>query len=162
VSFTNDAPNVLQIPLASLIGSATDADGDGLTLAGINLTTTNGVALVTNGGFILYSNYVSVADQFTYTLTDSHGGSVLGAAQIKPSPAGRFAAFPVSDGNSMAFQFVGSPGQIYFLERSTNLPAWMTIWTNVAPANGLFNYTDNFSDLVGPPPAAFYRLRWAP
>jgi hypothetical protein len=162
VSFTNDAPNVLQIPIASLISMATDADGDVLTLAGINLTTTNGVTLMTNGGFILYSNYVSVADQLTYTLNDGHGGSVAGTVQIKASPAGRFAAMPVSDGDSMAFQFVGSPGQTYFLERSTNLPTWMTIWTNIAPGTGLFNYTDNFSDLVVPPPAAFYRLRWTP
>jgi autotransporter-associated beta strand protein len=161
-SFTNDAPNVLQIPIASLLGSATDADGDVLTLAGINLTTTNGVTLTTNGGFILYSNYVSVADQFTYTLNDGHGGNVTGTVQIKASPAGRFAGMPVSDGDSMAFQFVGSPGRTYFLERSTNFPVWVTIWTNIAPGTGLFNYTDNFSDLVSPPPAAFYRLRWTP
>jgi hypothetical protein len=69
---------------------------------------------------------------------------------------------PVSNGASMAFQFVGSPGQTYFLERSTNLPAWVTIWTNTAPGTGLFNYTDNFSDLAAQPPAAFYRLRWVP
>ena len=162
VSFTNDAPNVLPIPIVSLISMATDADGDALTLAGINLTTTNGVPLTTNGGFILYSNYVSVADQFTYTLNDGHGGNVAGTVQIKASPAGRFAAIPVSNGDSMAFQFVGSPGQTYFLERSTNLPAWVTIWTNTAPANGQFNFTDTFSDLAAQPPAAFYRLRWSP
>ncbi len=161
-SFTNDAPNVLQIPIASLINMATDADGDVLTLAGINLTTTNGVTLTTNGGFILYSNYVSIADQISYTLSDGHGGSAAGTVQIMASPAGRFAGMPVSDGDSMAFQFVGSPGQVYFLERSTNLPVWVTIWTNMTPANGLFNYTDTFSDLVVPPPAAFYRLRWTP
>jgi len=161
-SFTNDAPNLLQIPIATLIGNATDADGDPLTLAGINLATTNGVTLATNGTFIIYSNYVSVADQFSYTLSDGRGGSTSGTVQIAASPTGRFAAAPSSTGASMTLQFVGSPGGIYFLERSTNLPSWITIWTNVAPASGLFDFTDDFSDLAEPPASAFYRLRWVP
>ena len=34
--------------------------------------------------------------------------------------------------------------------------------TTNAPASGLFDCTDNFSDLGAPPPYAFYRLSWAP
>lgn len=161
-SFTNDAPNVLQIPVASLVAAATDADGDLLTLAGVQLTSTNGVSLATNAGFILYSNYVSAVDQINYTLSDGRGGSVTGTVQIKPSLEGRFASLPQSVGNAMTFQFVGSPGWTYYLERSTNLPAWVTIWTNTAPVSGVFNFTDTFSDLATQPPAAFYRLRWSP
>lgn len=161
-SFTNDAPETLQIPLASLLATATDADGDVLSVASIQLISTNGVSLSTNAGFILYSNYVSKADQINYTLSDGRGGSVAGAVQIKPSLEGRFASLPQPLGNAMTFQFVGSPGWIYYLERSTNLPDWVTIWTNAAPVSGLFNYTDTFSDLAAQPPAAFYRLRWSP
>jgi autotransporter-associated beta strand protein len=161
-SFTNDSPSVLQIPIANLLSGATDADGDTLAFAGLNLTSTNGVTLVTNGGFILYSNYVSVADQFTYTLADGRGGTAMGVVQIHANPAGRFAGAPSHTGNSMILQFVGSPGWTYFLERSTNLSAWVTIRTNVAPASGLFDHTDAFNDLVAPPASAFYRLRWTP
>lgn len=161
-SFTNDAPEVLQIPFASLLAVATDADSDVLTVSGVQLTSTNGVSLSTNAGFILYSNYVSKADQINYTLSDGRGGSVTGTVQIKPSLEGRFASLPQPVGNAMTFQFVGSPGWIYYLERSTNLPDWVTIWTNAAPATGLFHYTDTFSDLAAQPPAAFYRLRWSP
>jgi autotransporter-associated beta strand protein len=159
-SFTNHAPEVLQIPIATLINAASDADGDALTLAGVNLTTTNGVTLTTNGAFIVYSNYVSVADQLSYTLSDGHGGSVTGMVQIAASPTGRFAGAPSGTGGAMTLHFVGSPGWTYYLDRSTNLAIWATIWTNVAPANGLFDYTDDFHELGAPAAAAFYRLSW--
>jgi autotransporter-associated beta strand protein len=162
VLFTNEAPNVLQIPIATLLASGTDVDGDPLALADVSLTTTNGVTLVSNSTFITYSNYVSVLDRFNYTLSDGRGGSVTGVVEIASSPTGRFASPPSGNANSMTLQFVGSPGWTYYVERSTNLPVWLTIWTNIAPANGLFEFTDDFHDLDGPPATAFYRLRWAP
>jgi autotransporter-associated beta strand protein len=161
-AFTNEAPLVLQIPVASLIASGTDADGDTLALSDVSLTTTNGITLVTNSTFITYSNYVSVADRFNYTLSDGHGGSATGTVQIAASPTGRFASSPSGNGNSMTLHFIGSPGWTYYVERSTNLPAWLTIWTNATPANGRFDFTDDFHDLDGPPATAFYRLRWSP
>jgi autotransporter-associated beta strand protein len=162
LTFTHVAPTVLQIPLANLASNATDPDGDAVTLSGIDLTTTNGITLVTNNTFILYSNYVSVIDRFHYTLSDGHGGSVTGAVQITSSPVGRFTSYPGFNGDSVMLQFAGRPGWTYYLERSTNLLGWTTISTNVAPASGIFNYTDNFQDLITPPGAAFYRLRWSP
>jgi hypothetical protein len=42
------------------------------------------------------------------------------------------------------------------------LAGWKVIWTNVGPADGLFDYTDDFHDLGGLAPVAFYRLKWAP
>jgi hypothetical protein len=162
LTFTNVPPFVLQIPMASLTSNATDADLDTVTLAGINLTTTNGITLLTNDTFILYSNYVSVIDQFNYTLSDGHGGSATGTVQITSSPTGRFTGDPSSSGNSMILHFAGRPGWTYYVERSTNLPVWLTISTNVAPANGVFDYIDDFHDLDEPASSAFYRLRWSP
>lgn len=165
LSFTNESPAVLQIPFATLTGHATDADGDLLTLAGVNLTTTHGITLTTNSNSIAYSNRVSVTDQFSYTISDGRGGSVTGVVSIVnigSSPAAQFAGTPSADGNSVELHFTATPGWTYFLERSTNLPEWVTIWTNVAPPGGVFDYTDDFQDLPEPPPAAFYRLRWTP
>ena len=35
---------------------------------------------------------------------------------------------------------------------------WLTLLTTNAPANGVYKFTDNFSDLGGvAPPAAYYR-----
>jgi autotransporter-associated beta strand protein len=162
VTFTNEAPLVLQIPIANLTANDTDADGDTITLTGINLTTTNGVTLLTNDTFIFYSNYVSVIDQFNYTISDGHGGSATGVVQIASSPTGRFTDYPSGNGNSVTLHFAGRPGWTYYLERSTNLAIWATIWTNVAPAGGEFDYMDDFQDLNEPASAAFYRLRWSP
>jgi autotransporter-associated beta strand protein len=162
LTFTHVAPTVLQSPRASLTSNATDADGDPVTLSGIDLTTTNGITLMTNNGFILYSNYVSAIDRFGYTLSDGRGGSVTGAVQITSSPMARFTSYPSLNAESTTLQFAGRPGWTYYLERSTNLLGWTTISTKVAPASGILDYVDDFADLVMPPGAAFYRLRWSP
>jgi len=165
LSFTNTAPAVLQIPFTTLAGNATDADGDPLTLAGIDLTTTNGVTLTTNGTAVSYSNHQTVNDQFSYLITDGQGGSTTGLVNIVnigSTPMAQFSAVPVPNGTSVYLQFEGTPGWTYYLERSTNLPDWRTIWTNIAPPGGLFDYTDNFQDLGGLPASSLYRLRWSP
>jgi len=71
---------------------------------------------------------------------------------------GRFAGSPSGDTSSATLHLVGSPGWTYYLERSTNLVIWGTIWTNVALASGVFDYADDCQDLSAPPAAAFDRL----
>jgi len=161
--FTNVAPAALEIPFSTLTGNATDADADTLTLAGVDLTTTNGLALATNATSITYSNLASVVDQFSYTISDGHGGAASGLVNIvnvAASPSAGFVGVPAVSGGSVLLNFSAAPGWPYYLERSTNLVIWKTIWTNVAPASGVFDYTDNFNDLSEPPPSAFYQLRW--
>ncbi len=161
--FTNVAPAVLQIALTTLAANATDADGDALAVGGINLTTTNGVTLTTNGTAVFYANNASVNDQFSYTFTDSRGGSTTGLVNIVniglPASA-QFVGVPNVNGTSVDLHFQAAPGWTYYLERSTNLLWWKTIWTNVAPPSGEFDYTDDFHDLDAPPASASYRLRW--
>jgi len=140
-----------------LLGNATDGDADTLQLSSVDLTTTNGITLITNGNFIYYSNYVNVPDKFNYVISDGRGGSAVGSVYITNSPSARFAAAPNLNGNGLTLNFVGRPGWTYFLERSTNLPVWVTISTNVAPSIGLLEYVD-----PNPPyPSAFYQLKWS-
>jgi autotransporter-associated beta strand protein len=158
IAFTNTPPLVLEIPIASLLANATDADGDALQLASIDLMTTNGITLTTDSTFIYYSNYVNIPDQFTYVISDARGGTTVGAINITNSPAARFDTAPALNDGALALHVVGRPGSTYYLERSTDLSAWITISTNVAPSSGLFDYID-----PNPPePAAFYKLRSAP
>jgi hypothetical protein len=162
LTFTNFAPAVLQIPFATLTGNATDPDADTLTVAGVNLTTTNGIALTTNATTIFYSNLASVADQFSYSISDGRGGSatsVVNIVNIGSNPAPQFVGLPSVNTGTVLLHMSGTPGVTYYLERSTNCPGWKTIWTNLAPANGLFDYTDDFHDLGAPPASALYRLR---
>lgn len=162
MTVTNNPPTVLEVPIASLTSNDTDPDGDTITLTGIKLTSTNGITLVTNSTSIFYSNYVIVVDRFDYTISDGRGGSATGSVHIAASPRGWFAGFASANGDSFTLNLRGRPGWTYYLERSTNLPLWTTVWTNTAPASGLFDYTDNFDDLLEPPPNAFYRLRASP
>jgi hypothetical protein len=161
LTFTNTPGTPLQIPIANLVAGASDPDGDPVTLSGVNLTTTNGVTLVTNGTTIFYSNPANSADSFSYTMTDGHGGSATGAVMIAASTVGQFISPPNVNASSVTLHFAGGPGLTYCLERSINLPPdWVTISTNVVPANGIFDYIDDFHDLSGPPSSSFYRLRW--
>jgi autotransporter-associated beta strand protein len=164
LTFTNTAPSVLQIPLATLATNATDPDGDTLTLAGINLTTTNGWPLTTNSTTVFYSNSLTTTDQFSYTIDDGEGGSATGLVNIVNiglPPTARFVGSPSIHDASVVLHFEATPGWTYVLERSTNLPVWKTIWTNVGPSSSVFDYTDEFQDLSKPPTSAFYRLRWS-
>jgi len=163
---SNTIPAVLEIPFASIIGNATDADGDTITLASINLTTTNGIVLTTNGTSIFYSNNVSTLDQFSYVVIDGHGGVTPGQVNIAnvaaPIPPAQFVGQPEASGGQITLHITGGEGMTYYVERSTNLATWDTISTNTAPPGGAFDFVDDFHDLPAAPLSAFYRLWWAP
>ncbi|MDB6025470.1 MAG: hypothetical protein JWM68_1693, partial [Verrucomicrobiales bacterium] len=159
-TFTNNPTKVLQIPIASLKSNDTDPDGDSITLTSIAATTTNGVTLTTNSTHIFYSNNVNVADQFSYTINDGHGGTNNGTVSIVQSTNAIFSTFPTVSSNSVTLQIIGYPGTNYYIDRSTNLPVWLTISTNVAPANGVINFTDTFPGLNPRPAASYYRFKW--
>lgn len=155
IAVTNYPPAVLEIPFAMLLGSVTDADGDALEVVSLDVMTTNGITLTTNGTHIFYANQIPVADQFSYTISDGRGGSFVGTINITNNPAGQFASAPIRNGDGVALELVGRPGVTYYLDRSTNLLEWITISTNVAPPSGLFQYLD-----ANPPePTALYKLR---
>jgi hypothetical protein len=161
-TYTNIGTLMLKIPIASLTNNDTDADGDTVTFTGLNLTTTNGMTLITNSTYIFYTNSAAAADKFTYTVSDGFGGSATGEVHIVvlTSVTGQMST-PTLSGNSVLLHFAGRPTWPYTVERSTNsLVTWTTIWTTNAPSSGLFDYTDVFEGT--PPDSAYYRLRWTP
>jgi hypothetical protein len=82
------------------------------------------------------------------TVTNSVTGTVTGVVN--------------AGGNPTTTSFSGTPGQLFYVQRSTNLLSWATILTTNAPLGGLFICADGFSDLGTVPPYAFYRLSWPP
>jgi len=110
LTFTNSPGAQLQIPIASLTSSATDPDGDAVAVSGINLTTTNGVTLVTNGTTIFYSNNANSDDAFDYTIDDGHGGSATGVVIIAASIVGQFISQPTVSGEFGDAAFRGWSG----------------------------------------------------
>jgi len=84
--------------------------------------------------------------------------------RLAPPATGQPTGIVNAGENSATVSFAGTPNVSYGVQRSTNLlTGWVTLWTTNAPTGGVFNYTDNFSDLGGtPPPSAYYRLSWQP
>jgi autotransporter-associated beta strand protein len=161
VSYYRGAVAAYKITISDLLTNAFDADSDPLAVS--FGTSTNGISLTVAGDLALYSNTNLVNDQLSYTVSDAFGGSTTASVTITASPflAGLSATVAVS-GSTATVSFAGIPGYHYGVQRSTNLVDYVTILTTNAPAGGLFNYTDDFTDLGGPPSSAYYRLLWNP
>ena len=160
--YRNAGISTLRITIADLLTNVTDVDLDTLTLTAVG-TSTNGISSITNSTFVLYQNTNSVNDQFTYTVDDGNGGSVTANVNIvvQPFVTGQSATITVS-GPTATVQFFGIPGYGYGVQRSTNLTSWATLVNTNAPANGAFEWTDDFSDLGVVPASAYYRLQYNP
>jgi hypothetical protein len=153
----------LLVAFSDLSTNWSDADGDTVTLASLNLLMTNGITLATNASDISYASGQNVNDQFSYTVSDTQGGMANGLVNIVvvASAVGQAQNVSVSNGTAIA-SFAGVPGYSYGVQRSTNLVDWLTILTTNAPSEGLFQIADNFTDLGASPGSASYRLEWNP
>jgi WD40 repeat protein len=162
LSFTNHSPiagtdsfgrvrcTSLKIKIADLLTNDTDSDLDYLTVAGINLLTTNGVTLTTNATTIFYSNSANVDDQFTYLVRDNYGGSDTGTVLIRICEATSSCSVVnlqtgVPGPNTNTLVFAGIPNYEYVVQFATNLTSetvWFNLNTNVAGTNGLWSVID--------------------
>ena len=135
-----------------------DADGDPLALTGA-ISSTNGATVSYDSSYVYYSNANDVADQIDYTITDGQAttpGVINITVGTGPSFGGGQAV--TVTGSTATVTFAGIPTYQYEIQRSTNLVDWVTISTTNAPSNGVFMYTDDFSDLgFVVPSAAYYR-----
>ena len=156
--------------LVALTDVATHWSGSSpITLAGMNLVTTNGVTVQTNSQWILYpKGSPNVNDQISYTLSDEQGGMDTGwinvVVDLSVTGTNSISQIVVGHGGNTLNAY-GIPGYRYITERTTSLaPAlWVAISTNTAADNGVLSVPDPFTDLNGiPPTSAFYRLKWQP
>jgi autotransporter-associated beta strand protein len=164
MTVTRTAGLALTIALTDVATNWSDVDGDTVTLAGINLVTTNNVDLTTNSAGIFYPNGPNVNDQFSYSISDGQGGTNVGlvnVAVVVMDVTGQATGSVLVSGGLATVGFAGLPGYTYNVQRSTNLTEWVTIWTTNAPDGGMFQYTDAFGDLDVAPPSAYYRLTWS-
>ncbi|MCX6896599.1 MAG: autotransporter-associated beta strand repeat-containing protein [Verrucomicrobia bacterium] len=163
-TYTQTSGMSLKISITNLLSHVTDVDaGDTGTLSLVSVSpTTNTVTLTINGDKIEVP-VSTVADQFTYTVEDGHGGTNSGTVNISIQlVTGQPATLTVSGGTATGV-FYGVPTLQYVVQRSTNLVDWVAISTNTVPASGVFTNIDTFGDLNPPPPpypsAAYYQLQ---
>ena len=152
----------LKIRTATVLAACSDPDLDVLTFQSVN-SGTNGAEVNLAGGFVFYLPRTGAGadnnDSLTYTISDGHGGSATGQIVITViKPAGVARSVIIENGVANVL-LAGIPGYAYVVQRSLNLETWTTVLTTNAPPNGVFTFTDTFSDLGGIPPAsAFYRV----
>lgn len=74
------------IPVSALLG--TDPDGDSLSLAGFEETTTQGGTITLAENFLHYSSSTGLEadDQFSYTVSDGRGGEAVGVVTVTVFP----------------------------------------------------------------------------
>ncbi len=140
--------SALVIVVTNLLATDSDPDGDALAIAAVNFSSTNGGAVTLIGGNITYTPVTTFvgADQISYTLTDSRGGSSTGNIFVTIVGPPVFTSFNLTSGGS-AFSLAGTgvSGQTYVLQTTTNLAPpvpWISVLTNIAGTNGIFNFTD--------------------
>jgi pectin methylesterase-like acyl-CoA thioesterase len=155
----NVAVNTFKILISDLLTNATDVDGDTLTLASVGATT-NGANLMISSGYVMYNNTNSVADEFTYKVSDGYGGTNSATVTIIIDATPLFGQSQIvgMTGGTATLNFVGIPGYSYSVSRSTDLLSWSVIWTTNAPPAGLFE----FIDTLAPQPNAYYRMQYNP
>jgi hypothetical protein len=147
-SITRTSNLTAKIYFTNLLVNDTDPDSDTLFVSAVNLTTTNGITLTTNSTTIFYPNAANVADQFTYTVSDGHGGTATGTANISVvTVAGTNSVLSLQVGvpgsGTNTLTFAGVPGYSYVVQYATNVTGpWQPFSTNTAATNGLWTAID--------------------
>jgi Invasin, domain 3/Bacterial Ig-like domain (group 3) len=154
----------LIITITNLLTNAVDPDGDPITLTGVSARSTNNATVFIDGHYVIYqppATNGNVMDAFNYTVSDSFGATNTGLVVITilGSPTAQsmnITGITMTNGNTL-IKFAGIPGYHYYVQASTNLPptaTWVTIGTNTAGANGLFQFLDTQASNY---PARYYR-----
>ena len=145
-----------KVPLSELLSNDTDDEGDPLTLTSVGNAHPVGATVAVVGNWVVYTVPAmnSGSGGFTYTLTDGPGGhSVEGTVTVvetsPPLPDGgpNFVAFTPL-GADFRISFIGVPGREYRVQYTTesgppyNWSEFIPPAEILAPANGVFHYTD--------------------
>jgi hypothetical protein len=159
--FNTSTNTPVTISLATLLANDSDPDGNTPLTLVASATSTNGGTIVTTATDLTYtpvSNYVG-PDLFTYTITDTLGGSdvvnVFVYVAAGPLPdLDEVGIYPHAGGYAVAFR--GVPGTSYQIQRTDNLTppiTWTSFPLQIVPPNGIIGLQDTNAS----PGQAFYR-----
>jgi hypothetical protein len=150
----------VSLTTSQILAYAYDPNGDSLTLSAVGAASTNGGTIVFNGDTVTYTpvtNYTG-ADSFTYTVTDTNGGTATGnvLVSVECSTNNSTTMLPPTllPGGSYQINFTGMPNCPYGMQRATVLTG---PWTNLGTVTVSGAGIGQFVDANPPPSTAFYR-----
>lgn len=146
----------IKIPISRLIQNDTDLDGDLVIFSGISGTSSNGVSISTDSGWVYYeaSNASpNTTDTFSYTVRDEFGGTAAGTVTVtvRPAPASEPPTFNLISSEEGAFPtrnltFQGAPRRSYRIYAQSTLGGPWTLLNSGSPVtagnNGRFTVVD--------------------
>lgn len=150
-----------KLTAAQILAQVTDPDGDAVTVTGVSGGTNAAVSLL--GGFVFYTPNAgnTIADSFTYTVTDARGATASGTVNVSivvdNAPSQNITKLTVQ-GNTVTIDFAGIPGFTYGLQYTPTLsPAtWVTLGPVTTNSVGAGHVVDSPSQGTGG--SGFYRL----
>jgi uncharacterized repeat protein (TIGR01451 family) len=155
VSYTRSGPALLRITISQLLTNTVGAVVTNLSLTSVSVST-NGVTVQQYHGYLIYQTTNTVADQFTYGVSDGAGDTATGTVNIVPAllVAGQTLTINVN-GGTVSLNCTGVPGVAYTIQRSTDLVGWTDLYSTNAPANGVVG----FEDVGAPQSPVYYRVK---
>ncbi|MEY4385087.1 MAG: hypothetical protein RLY20_370 [Verrucomicrobiota bacterium] len=173
ITFTNASPVAAAITAGCALGgsitvpviagknSATDADGDALTVSAVGTPTTGTAGF--NATSVTYNATGSVGtNTFAYVVTDALGAAGTNTVTVIVSDPMGFNQIAATAQSGFAYlTYLGIPGSSYALDVTHALPAtnWVGVITNTASANGFLNFTNPLSLA---PTNDYFRTRYVP
>jgi hypothetical protein len=163
VNFNRNWGTFLRIPITNLLASATDPDGDSITLV-MTGASTNGSWVSTVGKYVVIAPTNNIPESFVYVVRDVRsyrsGDTVRMATNwftVNVTYAYGLAQSITVSGPTAMVHFAGVPGYSYEVERSTNLagPSWTVLLITNAPPRGVWQFIDTNPPTGG----AYYRTR---
>lgn len=162
IALATNYQTAAMISVPKVIFTASDPDGDPISLDSAGPASAFGGAVTVSGNAIVYTppTGFSGADSFFITLKDSMGATTEGftSVVVRPGPnsGGAGLNIPIleSSGGNIIVRFQGVPGEVYSIQRSADMLTWSTLYTSTTTAVGSLEFTDSSP----PTPIGFYRV----
>ena len=158
----------LSVPVASLTAGSTDAYSLPLNIPAVNATSTNGSPVTLGGGNVGYTPAAGFTgrDQFTYTLTDSIGGTAQGTIIVLVTASAQPAYNTLAANynrslNQIQISFTGLPNQSYVVQSSATVTG---PYADVPPGTDIVASSTGLVQATVTPVGAidFFRIRTGP
>lgn len=161
VSTFKDGP--VDILRAKILAKSSDADGDTVTISGVNAATAQAGSATLGATAITYNpaSGFSGTDTITFSLSDGIG-TVTHTIDVTVSEdplftsAGNVPTITDLPGGGKRIACFGIPGRTYAIQRSPDMAPGS--WTQISAVTAAANSTVTFDDPTPPQPSAFYRI----